>query len=355
MKQKGMHSAPAGKKHVVAIVLLVVAVVLIGCVYGFYRAKVDKLNYDDGKLDTQGVIDENDSRVKEDSAAMEEALQDVASQSVVLSDNDIMKSDSVFNVLLIGTDERSAEFSDDARGDACMLLSLNKKNMQVTLTSFERGMGVPILDGAYKGQYDWFTHTFRYGGADLMMREVQECFKVDVDYYIRVNFYTFEQIIDAVGGIDVELSALEAKGLNGETYTNATTRQRVSEGLNHLDGFDALQYARIRFIDSDWHRIARQRNVMDKVIGKAKTLSLMEMNQLLDKILPLVQTNLTSREISMLLTQVPRMGQVEVQQMTMPAKGTYGSMTGLNGRKMYAVDFEKNAELLHETIYGVKE
>ncbi len=355
MKQKGMHEAPAGKKHTVLIAVLVIVLAIIGCAYGFYRAKIGKLNYDDGKLEQQGTINENDSVVQADSAAMEEALQNVESQNAVLSDNDVVQNNSVFNVLLIGTDERSAEFSDAARGDACMLLSLNKKTMQVTLTSFERGMGVPILEGPYKDKYDWFTHTFRYGGADLMMREVQECFKVDVNYYVRVNFYTFEKIIDAVGGIDVELTELEAKGLNGEVYTNAITSQKVQEGWNHLDGFDALQYARIRFIDSDWNRIARQRNVMDTVIKKAKELSLLELNQLLDTVLPLVQTNLTSKEISMLLTLVPRMGQVQVQQLTMPAKGTYGSMTGLNGRKMYAVDFEKNAELLHETVYGIKQ
>lgn len=61
-------------------------------------------------------------------------------------------------------------------------------------------MGVPILEGKYKGQYDWLTHTFRYGGADLMMREVRECFKVDVERYIRVNFTTFKKGIDSVGG-----------------------------------------------------------------------------------------------------------------------------------------------------------
>ena len=72
-----------------------------------------------------------------------------------------------------------------------MLLSLNKEKYTVKLVSFERGMGVPILSGAYEGQYDWLTHTFRYGGADLMMREIQECFRIKIDRYIRVNMKTF--------------------------------------------------------------------------------------------------------------------------------------------------------------------
>lgn len=259
----------------------------------------------------------------------------------------------MFNVLLIGTDERVKEFSDNARGDSCILLSIDKKTMCVHLISFERGMGVPILDGQYEGQWDWLTHTFRYGGADLMMREIEECFKVDVDHYIRVNFNTFEQLVNAVGGVDIDLTELEAQGLNGQVRTNARTHTEVHAGVNHLDGYDALQYSRLRYIDSDWQRVQRQRNVIQEVIAQTKNLGLLELNNLLDTILPLVQTNLTEGDItSLALSLAPKLSQVTVEQMTIPVEGTYGSMAGMGGRTLYAVDFETNAGILQDALYG---
>lgn len=354
MKENGAHAVSQRRWNWKRTLLCVVSVVLVlGLgVYGFYRSKLGLLDYNDGTVSSEGTIDDADSNVVADNEAMEQALENVEEADAILAQGEIFGDSNVFNVLLIGTDERSSSFSDNARGDACMLISLNKKTMQVTLASFERGMGVPVLAGQYEGQYDWLTHTFRYGGADLMMREIRECFKVDVNYYIRVNFNTFAQIIDALGGVDIELTEREAQGLNGEVYTNARTQAKVYPGWNHLSGYDALQYSRLRFIDNDWKRIARQRNVMETVIEQSKGLSLLELNALLDTVLPLVQTNLTERQITALLPLSVRAAEIQVQQLTVPASGTYGSMTGMGNRRMFAVDFAKNAEILQQALYG---
>lgn len=278
---------------------------------------------------------------------MEEAIADLEEKDSVDATGDIYKDNNYFNILLIGTDERTKKFSDNARGDTCMILSIGKKDGSMKLISFERGMGVPILDGKYKGQYDWLTHTFCYGGADLMMREVRECFKVDVERYIRVNFATFEQGIEAVGGIDVTLTAAEASYMNKYTGRNIYTA-----GQNHLDATAALTYARCRSIDSDWHRVERQRNVIQAVTTKTKDLSMAEFNDLLNNILPLVQTNLTKLEITELLLLAPKYRGATIQQMTVPIKGSYGGMRGLGGRSLFSVDFETNAKALKEFIYG---
>ena len=186
-----------------------------------------------------------------------------------------------------------------------------------------------------------------------MMREIEECFKVDVDHYIRVNFNTFEQLVNAVGGVDIDLTELEAQGLNGQVRTNARTHTEVHAGVNHLDGYDALQYSRLRYIDSDWQRVQRQRNVIQEVIAQTMNLGLLELNNLLDTILPLVQTNLTEGDItSLALSLAPKLSQVTVEQMTIPVEGTYGSMAGMGGRTLYAVDFETNAGILQDALYG---
>ena len=218
------------------------------------------------------------------------------------------------------------------------------------LVSLERGMGVPILDGRYNGQYDWLTHTFRYGGADLMMREVRECFKVDVERFIRVNFATFKQGIESVGGIDVTLTAAEADYINKYAPGSGCIA-----GLNHLNGKTALEYARYRKIDSDWHRVERQRNVIQAVVTKTKDLGITELNDLLNNVLPLVQTNLTKLEITELLLLAPKYRGATMQQMTIPIKGSYGGMRGLGGRSLFSVDFDTNAKALREFIYGETE
>jgi LCP family protein required for cell wall assembly len=229
-----------------------------------------------------------------------------------------------------------------------MLFSVNTHGDHpvISLVSFERGMGVPILDGQYKGQWDWLTHTFRYGGAELMLREIQECFKVDVDYYVRVNHRAFEAGIDAVGGVDVYFDEAEAT-----YFRDGNVAPHIQAGMNHLDGKLALCYARLREIDSDWTRIQRQREVIFSALDQVKKMNLSEIDGLINELLGLVRTNLDEQTITKLLLLAPSLPNAEFQQMTIPQKGTYGGMTGMGGRPLFAVDFETNAQILHDFIY----
>lgn len=298
------------------------------------------------EISDAGAEDAEDQAMQEEIAKLKE-MEAIAATGNVFSDSD------VFNILLIGTDERTAEFNTNARGDACLLLSLNKASGTMHLVSFERGIGVPILEGEYKGQYDWLTHTFRYGGANLMMEEIQECFKVDVTHYIRVNFNTFVDGINALGGVNVALTQAEADYIN-KAESEKNHIQHVSVGENHLNGATALYYARCRKIDSDWFRIGRQRTVIQAALDQVSDLSLREINDLLDTILPLIQTNLTNGEIFSLVLNMPQFLGKKTEQATIPLANTYGSMKGMGGRSLYSVDFEANAKALQEMLYGAQ-
>ena len=347
---------------IILISVLMLFVLLAAAGVAYYNSKIALLQYSDGTVASEGSVDENDEDLLAESAAMEQQLAGLEEKDVVKAEGEIFGDENVFNILLIGTDDRTKEFSDNARGDTCMLLSINKETMAVKLVSFERGMGLPILDGKYKGQYDWLTHTFRYGGADLMMQEIRECFKIDVTYYVRVNIYTFMQLVDSVGGVDIDLTQSEADYINNSDRTNAALHiqemnvsdqiQTVTVGTNHLNGATAMLYARCRAIDNDWHRVERQRNVIQAAINQTKNLNLLEMNALLDEVLPLVQTNLTEDRITSLLLLAPNYQGITMDQMTIPVQGTYGSMTGMGGRSMFAVDFNQNAQILKNFIYG---
>jgi len=350
----------------IALIVALVLVVLGGSAFGYIHSKLRLIDYDDGKVDAdrtgkeggrgeyedetiQHIVDGEDPDVQAQQEQMEEAVQEleVVSWTPPMSDMEIRHDDNILNILLIGTDERTDGFSSFARGDSCMILSLNKSTGAVKLVSLERGMGMPILAGQYQGKWDWLTHSFAYGGADLMMREVRECLRVDVDRYIRVNFNTFQQGINAIGGVDIYLTQAEADYINSKG-TEITFR----EGINHLYGWAALHYARCRSIDSDWYRIRRQRTVIQAAFNKTKGLSVGELDNLLNSVLPLVRTNLSEGEILSLLSLAPKFQGVTIQQMTIPASGTYGSMRGMGGRSLYAVDFAANAKILQSFLYG---
>lgn len=350
--------------------IFLILLLLAGTAFGFAVSKLNKLSYHDGKVSTQetealsgeaGDV-ENETATgtevlpqEEENLISDEEAEALGEGEIVHSDDEIKSDENVFNILFLGTDERVDEFTSKARADSIMLLSLDKKNKTMKLVSLQRGMGMPIPYGKYEGQYDWLTHLFRYGGADMMMQAVRDNFKVDVQYYARVNFHTFEKLIDSVGGVDVELTELETQALNDEIRTNARVKNKVHVGMNRLDGYDALQYARLRYTDSDWKRVRRQRNVIQSVVTAAGDMSLLDINAMLDTILPLTQTNLTTADILGLVGYAPAVLGREFEQMTIPASGTYGSMKGMGGRNLYAVDFKQNSKILQDFLYGKEE
>lgn len=341
---------------ILAVILLLLAA-LVGLAYGYYVSKLDQLQTDPTRDPNETLSPSEMSELNTNPLGSE--MEDLVGNlpQVIPTFPNLDKPDErpeyldhVTNVLLIGTDERSAEFTNKARGDTCMLLSINTAGDSpvVSLIGFERGMGMPILSGKYAGQWDWLTHLFRYGGAEMMMESIEACFDIEVDYYVRVNFSTFTTGIDTLGGVDVEFTSKEAEYFQKYYDFDAVV------GKNHLDGVHALRYARLRQIDSDWKRIERQRKIIASAISKVKDKNLAELDALVDTCTKLVRTNLTQSVITKLLLDVaPGLGNVQVQQMTIPVKGTYGSHKVMGDRSAFAPDFEENTRLLHEMIYGL--
>ena len=366
-------TATAAKKKLplwgkILLVVVIVLAALAGLATLYVNGKLDLLHYNDGSVDSMGTIDADED-------------QDLDGSGLVHSDDEMtmpegspFADDDVLNILLIGTDERTeavndadafthlnqldgtkdtTEFSEDARADSLILVSLDIKDHAIRLVSIERGLGVPILLDGYEGEYDWITHTFRYGGAKLTMDTVEDCFNVQVDHYVRINFNSFVQIVNAVGGVDIDITEMEAKALNWEVPSNSMLIvNHVDPGLNHFDGYTALQYARLRKIDNDWHRIERQRTVIQAVLDQIQNASVTELDNLLNTMLPLVQTNFTKTEIAALLVQLPGFLGCDVEQLSMPLQGTYGVRTGMDDRLMYDPDWYVNTTALQDFLYN---
>ena len=150
--------------------LLILALLLVVAAAVFYYTKLDQITYSDGKRPdatapsqtlSQQVFNPDDQVIPEDRM---EGLETSPTEPKI-PDQEIQKADDIQNILLIGTDERSKSFTWDARSDSMILVSINKTKKTVKLVSLERGMGAPVLDGPHKGEWDWLTHIFFYGGA----------------------------------------------------------------------------------------------------------------------------------------------------------------------------------------------
>ena len=343
MKEKEKSKKKTILKIAISVIVVLFALALVG--YSFILSKLNML--DRTPEDSFDSINSSETAEAEivqeddyDNQEMLDVTEDLDERDAILATGEIFSDSDVFNILLIGTDERTEEFSTNARGDACMLLSINKSTGIIHLIGFEGGM---------------LTHTFRYGGAELMMKEIRECFKVDVTHYIRVNFNTFIEGIDAIGGVDISLTQAEVDYILYRAEVEGNGIQQVTVGLNHMNGATALSYARCRKIDSDWNRISRQRTVIQAAVDQVKDLNVLELNSMLDTVLPLVQTNLTNEEILSLAMIVPLFWGNDFEQATIPLEGTYGSMKGMGGRSLFSVDFDTNAKALQEMLYGAAE
>jgi len=254
----------------------------------------------------------------------------------------------IINILLIGQDRRNEK---RARSDSMILCTLNKKEKTLTMTSFMRDMYVQIP--GYKDNR--INASYAFGGMELLDATLVKNFGVDVDGNIEVDFDGFESVIDAVGGVDIELTKAEIRylekyrtlGLGGDT-----SYWEFTPGINHLDGSQALAYARNRGTggDGDFGRTNRQRTVLNAVFQKAKTMSLTEMIDLIKAILPLLTTDLTDAQIlGFAMEAFPLLAELEMNTQQIPGDGTY-RMTKIRGMSVIVPDFEKNREILKEIM-----
>ncbi len=334
----------------VLIILALIFMAAAGAIW-YISHKLNLIQYDDGsrEIDTSTSYEVNNDELQ--LGDLPDAPESMPSSAV--EKIDLLENENVLNILLLGTDERTSQFSDNARADSIMVLSLNTELHTIKLISIERGIGVPVPGR----NDDWITHTFRYGGAKLTMDTVKELFKLDLDRYVRVNFHVFEDAINAIGGVDINLTQAEADYLNYYLQWSSGKVKVVKEGTNCLDGYAALQYARIRKIDSDWKRIERQRTVIQAALNRVKNLELSQLNELANTILPMVQTNLTKGEITSLMLEIPGFisSGAQINDMTIPVDGTCWNSVGVDGRRMIGVDFERNARILRDFFYSVPE
>lgn len=255
----------------------------------------------------------------------------------------IEQNDNVVNILLIGQDRRPGEGTQ--RSDSMILVTFNKNTNKITLTSFMRDQYVNIP--GYGN--DKLCHAYAYGGMPLLNQTLYDHFGVEIDGNIEVDFSGFEDIINILGGVEVDLTAKEAKYLNG-----LDKDWNLSEGMTRLTGYQALRYSRVRAIDNDYRRAERQRKVLLSLIEEYKGEDLSTTMKLADEFLPLVTTDIPRNQImSYVMDLFPMLSETTIETLRIPVDGTFtgGYVRVSETRRMwcqYDIDFAANREILRD-------
>ena len=264
------------------------------------------------------------------------------------------KEEGVKNILLIGNDSRTDD--ESGRSDAMILVSISSRTNSIHLTSFLRDMyvDIPGHDG------NRLNAAYAYGGPELLMETLEENFDIEVNRYMLVNFQAFANLIDAVGGIELDVTNEEVQYINGYLveYNQLEGRPEGTDYLDtslsgniHLNGPQALAYCRNRYIGTDFARTERQRKVIAAAVKKAPLALATNGSELIDGVMSNITTNLTSSEFRGLLLQAPAMMTYEMVQGSIPQEGTYSNAT-IRGMAVLEVDFEANKEYIQTEIYG---
>lgn len=352
-------------KKVLLIVLLVVLVLIIGLAIGgiiYYNSVLSMMSRpEDVKVETLSEEEINKLLGLDVTEAEEVTTSPEETWPEIVSDKNIT------NIMLIGQAARGGE--DHRLSDSNILVTINREEKKVTLTSIIRDLRVQIPayegHGGGKNRINVVYHLGSYYTGDkidsmkMMEKCIEQNFGVKVDHTIEVDFGIFCDIVDTLGGLDIELSEAEAKYISTHYYYHEPTTQ-VKEGINHMDGFTTLCYARLRKVgNGDWDRTARQRLVISKLVDKLRDKGIMKIHKIFQKILPNIVTDMTNEEITNYAFEfIPMIADLKIESQTIPFEGTWWS-TDLDpdGVHNYVIDCDlnKNGKLLRESIGYVEE
>lgn len=266
---------------------------------------------------------------------MSQAEKDFAAVQAIA----VPQDKNVYNILLIGTDSRGSEI--DGRSDSMVILSVNKRTRRVNIVSLMRTLYVKIPGR----DFYMLNAAYAYGGPKLLLRTIEDNFRVRIDDYVAINFQGFVKAIDALGGVEVTLTAAEVTYL---TKLHPDTPLVV--GANQLMGDLALEFSRIRKIDSDFRRTGRQREVLESLIRKLSGVGADQMDATARQLLPLVRTNKSASSMVSLAVSALSYRSYPIKQLMIPIDGTH-KMILVRGQQLEWFDKVKNVQALHKMLY----
>ena len=266
-----------------------------------------------------------------------------------------MEESYVKNVLVIGTDTRDPS-EEQGRSDSMILVSMNSRTKEITMTSFMRDVYVEIPNNGY-GK---LNAAYSYGGPELLMDTLEENYDISIDDYVMITFAACAKMIDAVGGVKLELSDDEAQAVNeilisevNEIMGDDREDDLLSSGGTlTLDGKQALSYSRIRYVgNADFERTERQRMVMQQVMQKA-TKNPFRLASICMSALPEMTTNLSAGELYGYAVTTPlKLATSDLKQQRIPEDGTFSGVN-IDGEDVLQIDFDAAKQELKDTVFA---
>lgn len=248
----------------------------------------------------------------------------------------------LINILLVGQDRREGE--DSARSDSMILCSFHRETKKLTTTSFLRDIYVEIPGHSSNR----INAAYALGGTALLNRTLEHNFGLHIDGSVEVDFSQFADIVNLLGGVELELRKDEAEVINQELGTNLT------EGLQTLTGEEALAYSRIRKLDpdGDFSRTDRQRKVISALLKMYKHTPIPDLLPAMSQLMPMITTDMNPGQILMCAMELlPNLEQMELVSQRIPAEGTYQDAT-IDGMSVLTIDLNASRQLLQDTLVG---
>ena len=321
-----------GLKVFIAIIL--VFAILAGAAGIYVYTYLNKLNYGDSKGTANPNLD------KEESLSFDNQADADADLRARLSNNVIWYDDRIVNILLVGVDygdEEAVMFKGAylPRSDSMILISINTINNVVNMVSLSRAAYVAIPDHGNKR----LNTAHAYGGASLLVDTIEQNYKIRIDKYITVDISGFAQIVDALGGVTIEMTAAEAGKVLGVS----------AAGTYDLDGDEAVYYSRLRSIDTDRKRTGRQRAVLNAIALKLRKSSASTMVDLLDTVLPLVTTNFSKAELLAQVAKAPKYLSMSIHEDIIPHVPY--PLSTRDGKEVLILNWDEEDKYIHDLLY----
>lgn len=341
------YSLPKKKQRLVKVFSVILVLVIIsGSALGiFINQKFNMMG--DIEDYTDVVYEENLEDMAEiDGDINASNFKDALKLWATTGNNQKMSSKNVVNVLLIGADSRKG--TNTGNTDVMMLVSLNKKTKQIKLVSFMRDSYL-YIEGKNNSYCSKLNAAFSMGGPETLMNTIENNYKIEIDDFVMVNFESFKSIIEAMGGITVDVQKYEANYANNRYKLSMPYGDGVT-----LNGEEALAFCRIRGCDADGDvsRTRRQRQIINAMINRVTNASVSDLNSYLNALLPYTYTGFTKSEILSLGMKAITNGWAFYErselQIPTPETRTSGSM----GSWIWVVDYQLAAQTLQNELYG---
>lgn len=370
----------SGKKTaliVVGVLLAIIVAVVIAavCYYNAFLNKIPRAEHEE-KVVSQEEIDailnfERDNAVDVTVSATEATEEATLEETTMVTEPVDQTAEDITNILVIGDASRGGG-EESHMADTMILVSVNKFTKKITLTSFLRDTYVKLPD--FKDS-SGTQHTcgrnklttcyalgYAWGGTADAMDMLDQClyenFGIEVDFNVEVGFEGVEQIVNYLGGLEIDLTQEEADYLNAD---DNFVMYEVSAGPQVLDGLATLSYARMRKAsgdnDSDIKRTSRQRVVLEKLVDKVRGCDVAGLKRLMDDFMEYIVTDMTNADITKCMVDIfPLISELQIEQGTCPVESTYwGEGVDMDGYTSYVLKFDEgqNKKLMKALTEGV--